>query len=59
MNGKDDGSFSVPRSLELTLSKAPVAVLDVLTLRFYSEFIWLMDFFVATCLGKYKTILSS
>ncbi|XP_067929123.1 transmembrane protein 161B-like isoform X1 [Watersipora subatra] len=47
---QDAESFSVSRSIELRLSSSPLSSLDVLPLRFYTEFIWLMDFTITTIL---------
>ncbi|KAF6037721.1 TMEM161B [Bugula neritina] len=41
-------SFQVSRSVELHLSHAPLTPFDILPLRFYSEFIWVMDFTLTT-----------
>lgn len=46
-----DGSFMVPRSIELSLSSAPVALIDVLPLRFYADFVFLLDFAICTAIG--------
>ncbi|KAG0710169.1 Transmembrane protein 161A [Chionoecetes opilio] len=42
--GEDDGSFTVPRNLELCLETSRLGPVEVLQLRFYSEYQWLLDF---------------
>lgn len=42
-NGKPE-TFHVPRSLEIQLETAPVTPLDVIHLRFYTEYQWMVDF---------------
>ncbi|OWF48820.1 transmembrane protein 161B-like [Mizuhopecten yessoensis] len=39
--------FSVPRSIPLELDTAPVELIDLLQLKFYDEYQWLMDFSVS------------
>ncbi|XP_022909493.1 transmembrane protein 161B [Onthophagus taurus] len=48
-NGKVD-SFHIPRSLEIDLKTAKVTQLDVIHLRFYAEYQWLVDFAIYSCL---------
>lgn len=48
-NGKKD-TFHVPRNLEINLEKAPVTALDVVHLRFYTEYYWIVDFSLYTAL---------
>ncbi|XP_048507408.1 transmembrane protein 161B isoform X2 [Athalia rosae] len=43
-NGKNGEVFHVPRNLEITLESAQVSSLDVIHLKFYTEFQWLVDF---------------
>ncbi|XP_023245035.1 transmembrane protein 161B [Copidosoma floridanum] len=43
-NGKVPKSFQIPRNLDITLETAPVSTLDVIHLKFYSDFQWLLDF---------------
>lgn len=43
-NGKIPETFQIPRSLDITLETAPVSALDVVHLKFYSDFQWLLDF---------------
>jgi len=49
-------SFQVSRSVELHLSHAPLTPFDILPLRFYSEFIWVMDFTLTTAFGSLSAI---
>lgn len=42
-NGKQE-TFHVPRSLQIQLETAPVTALDVVHLRFYTEYQWMVDF---------------
>lgn len=42
-NGKPE-TFHIPRSLDLQLETAPVTPLDVIHLRFYAEYLWIVDF---------------
>lgn len=44
-------SFSVPKSLEFNLAAAPLDLLDVLPLRFLTEFVWLFDFAITSTIG--------
>lgn len=46
-NGKAE-TFHVPRSLEIKLETALVSPLDVVHLRFYSEYQWIIDFSLYT-----------
>lgn len=43
-NGKQSNTFHVPRNLEIQLETTKVTRLDVLHLRFYTEYQWLVDF---------------
>lgn len=43
-NGKTPDVFHVPRNLGITLESAKVSSLDVIHLKFYTEFQWLLDF---------------
>lgn len=43
-NGHQTESFHVPRNLNLQLEKAIVTRQDVIHLRYYSEYQWLLDF---------------
>lgn len=44
-NGKmNEESFHVPRNLDLTLETTKVGPLDVIHLRYYTEYQWLLDF---------------
>lgn len=42
-NGKPE-TFHVSRSLDIQLETAPVTPLDIVYLRYYTEFIWIVDF---------------
>ncbi|KAG6454480.1 hypothetical protein O3G_MSEX008714 [Manduca sexta] len=42
-NGKPE-TFHIPRSLDIQLETAPVTPLDVVHLRFYTEYLWIVDF---------------
>lgn len=48
-NGKPE-TFHVPRSLELQLDMAPITPLDVIHLRFYTEYQWMVDFSLYSCI---------
>ncbi|XP_041970468.1 transmembrane protein 161B [Aricia agestis] len=48
-NGKPE-TFHVPRSLDIQLETAPVTALDVVHLRFYTEYIWIVDFSLYTAI---------
>lgn len=39
-------TFHVPRNLDLNLETAPVSPLDLVHLRYYTEYQWLVDFSV-------------
>lgn len=44
-NGKtNEETFHVPRNLDITLETAKVEPLDVVHLRYYTEYQWLLDF---------------
>lgn len=43
-NGKTGDVFHVPRNLGITLESTKVSSLDVIHLKFYTEFQWLLDF---------------
>ncbi|XP_047347102.1 transmembrane protein 161B [Vespa velutina] len=43
-NGKVRDVFHVPRNLDLTLKSAKITVLDVIHLKYYMEYQWLLDF---------------
>ena len=43
-NGKVPDVFQIPRNLDITLETAPVTPLDIIHLKFYSDFQWLLDF---------------
>ena len=43
-NGKLADVFQVPRNLDVTLENAKVSTLDVVHLKFYTDYVWLMDF---------------
>lgn len=45
-------TFNVPRNLDIQLDVAPVLAVDVVQLRFYAEYQWLVDF-AAHALGVY------
>lgn len=46
-NGKTE-IFHVPRSIDIELKNAKVTVLDIIHLRFYTEYQWLVDFSLYT-----------
>lgn len=48
-NGKPE-TFHVPRSLDIQLETAPVTPLDVVHLRFYTEYLWIVDFSLYTAI---------
>ncbi|XP_058121142.1 transmembrane protein 161B [Anopheles ziemanni] len=43
-NGDKTGTFHVPRSLDIQLDTIPIASYDIVHLRFYTEYQWLVDF---------------
>merc|ERR1719300_194720 len=43
-NAPSNGTFSVPRNIDIQLETAPVDLTDVVQLRYYSEYQWLLDF---------------
>ncbi|KAL0271087.1 UNVERIFIED_CONTAM: hypothetical protein PYX00_008297 [Menopon gallinae] len=45
-NGKVNDTFHIPRNLDIHLQKSKVMLLDIIHLRFYSEYQWLLDFSV-------------
>ena len=50
-----NGTFNVPRNIELQLEKAPVDLADLVQLRYYTEYQWLLDF---SCYSLITYILS-
>lgn len=48
-------TFQVPRNAELTLQTAPVELTDLVQLRYYTEYQWLLDF---SCYSLFTYILS-
>lgn len=48
-NGKKE-TFHIPRNLEINLEKTPVSALDVIHLRFYTEYYWIVDFSLYTAI---------
>lgn len=48
-NGKPE-TFHVPRSLDIQLETTPVTALDVVHLRFYTEYLWIVDFSLYTAI---------
>lgn len=44
MNGQQSETFHVPRSLNIQLETAKVTRLDVVHLRYFTEYQWLLDF---------------
>ncbi|EFN61355.1 Transmembrane protein 161B, partial [Camponotus floridanus] len=47
-NGKVGDVFHVPRNLDIQLESAKVTMLDVVHLKYYAEYQWLLDFSVYT-----------
>lgn len=45
-NGKVADVFQVPRNLDITLESAKITTLDVVHLKYYTEYQWLLDFSV-------------
>lgn len=43
---EDDKTFTISRSLDVQLEKARIMPVDILQLKFFSEFIWLIDYSV-------------
>nr|CAG4636090.1 EOG090X04CK [Eubosmina coregoni]SVE69733.1 EOG090X04CK [Eubosmina coregoni] len=43
---EEDKTFTVPRNLDLQLETARIMPVDILQLKFFSEFIWLIDYSV-------------
>ena len=43
-NGKVGDVFHVPRNLDIQLESAKVTALDVVHLKYYTEYQWLLDF---------------
>jgi len=48
-------TFQVPRNVEVCLEKAPVELGDLVQLRYYTEYQWLLDF---SCYSLITYILS-
>ncbi|ETN58074.1 transmembrane protein 161B [Anopheles darlingi] len=44
LNGEKASSFHIPRSLDIQLETTPICPYDVVHLRFYTEYQWLVDF---------------
>lgn len=47
-NDKVADVFQIPRNLDITLENAKVSTLDVVHLKFYSDYMWLLDFSIYT-----------
>lgn len=45
-NGKVNDTFHIPKNLDIQLQKSKVMLLDIIHLRFYTEYQWLLDFSV-------------
>uniref|UniRef100_A0A182JMV3 Uncharacterized protein n=1 Tax=Anopheles atroparvus TaxID=41427 RepID=A0A182JMV3_ANOAO len=43
-NGDKSSTFHIPRSLDIQLDTIPIASYDIVHLRFYTEYQWLVDF---------------
>lgn len=43
-NGPNTGIFNVPRNIDIQLDRAPVELGDLVQLRYYTEYQWLVDF---------------
>lgn len=48
-NGKPE-VFHIPRNLDIHLETSPVTELDVVHLRYYTEYIWIVDFSLYTAI---------
>lgn len=48
-NGKPE-TFHIPRNLDIQLETTPVSPLDVVHLRFYMEYLWIVDFSLYTAI---------
>lgn len=57
-NGKVGDVFHVPRNLDIQLESAKVTVLDVVHLKYYAEYQWLLDFSVYTTIVYVLTEVS-
>lgn len=60
-NGKVGDVFHVPRNLDITLESAKITTLDVVHLKYYTEYQWLLDFsiyatavYIMTEVGNYS-----
>ena len=45
-NGKVGDVFHVPRNLDIKLESAKITIVDVVNLKYYTEYQWLLDFSV-------------
>lgn len=54
-NGKTPDVFQIPRNIDITLETAPVTPQDVVHLKFYSDFQWLLDFSIYGALVYFMT----
>lgn len=43
-NGERSSTFHIPRSLDIRLDTLPISPYDIVHLRFYTEYQWLVDF---------------
>lgn len=57
-NSEDDGTFTVPRSLDLNLEKSRMVPGEVMQLKFYTEYQWLLDFSLCAALVYVATEVS-
>lgn len=54
-NGKTPDVFQIPRNIDITLEITPVTPQDVVHLKFYSDFQWLLDFSIYGVLVYFMT----
>ncbi|XP_063229956.1 transmembrane protein 161B [Bacillus rossius redtenbacheri] len=58
-NGKTAETFHVPRNLDIQLETAPITYLDVIHLKYYTEYSYLLDFALYSGIVYIATELSS
>lgn len=64
-NGQIGDVFHIPRNLDITLEKAEITKFDVVHLKFYNEYQWLLDFsiyatavYIITEVGNFFALIS-
>lgn len=54
-SGQDNGTFTVPRSTDIVLEKSIIVPTEVMQLKYYPEYMWLMDFSLCAAIVYFIT----